>query len=80
MGTEKLFTVRELAEHLRVKPLTVYLLIKSGKLPALRLTGKGHAGRSIRIRAEDVEAYITLLKPVVAVRKEVQTDELNPCL
>lgn len=80
MGTERLFTVRECAESLRVKPLTVYLLIKAGRLRAVRLIGRNQTARSIRIKAEDVQAYIDSLKPVVAIPKDGQTDELNPCL
>jgi len=43
-----MLTVKEVAEKLRVKPLTVYRWIKAGKLDALKIDGI--------IRVED-EAY-----------------------
>jgi excisionase family DNA binding protein len=48
---EHLLTVREVAERLRVHPITVRRLIKDGKLPVVRI------GRAIRVREEDLGAY-----------------------
>jgi len=45
-------TVGEVARQLRVSNMTVYRLINAGELPALRI------GRSYRLRAEDVDAYL----------------------
>lgn len=45
-------TVSEVAEQLRVSNMTVYRLVQSGQLPAVRV------GRSYRIRAEDVDRYL----------------------
>jgi excisionase family DNA binding protein len=45
-------TVAEVAEQLRVSNMTVYRLIQSGQLPAIRV------GRSYRIREEDVDRYL----------------------
>jgi excisionase family DNA binding protein len=45
-------TVAEVAEQLRVSNMTVYRLIQSGALPAVRV------GRSYRIRAADVDRYL----------------------
>jgi excisionase family DNA binding protein len=45
-------TPREVAEALRVSDMTVYRLIKSGELRALRI------GKSFRISEEDFEAYL----------------------
>jgi excisionase family DNA binding protein len=45
-------TVQEVAELMRVSTMTVYRLIKSGELPAVRV------GRSFRVRDEDVDAYL----------------------
>jgi excisionase family DNA binding protein len=53
MDTEKLLTVPEVAEILQVSPSTVYRRIKSGELPCIKL---GH--RQVRIKPEDLEAYI----------------------
>ncbi len=46
-------TPREVAEALRVSDMTVYRLIKSGELRALRI------GKSFRISEEDFDAYLT---------------------
>ena len=45
-------TVAEVADQLRVSNMTVYRLIQSGQLPAVRV------GRSYRIREEDVDRYL----------------------
>jgi excisionase family DNA binding protein len=47
----ELLTAREVAELMRVSTMTVYRLIKSGELPAIRV------GKHLRIRRDDVEAY-----------------------
>ncbi len=45
-------TVSEVADQLRVSNMTVYRLIQSAQLPAVRV------GRSYRIRADDVDRYL----------------------
>jgi len=45
-------TVGEVASVLRISNMTVYRLISSGQLPAVRV------GRSYRLRVEDVDAYL----------------------
>src|SRR3990170_6194313 len=50
--SEALLTVQEVAERLRMHPITVRRLIKAGRLPALRL------GRSVRVRESDVNDLI----------------------
>jgi excisionase family DNA binding protein len=45
-------TVAEVARTLRVSNMTVYRIVKSGDLPAVRV------GRGYRIRAEDVRRYL----------------------
>jgi excisionase family DNA binding protein len=45
-------TVGEVAALLRVSSMTVYRLVQSGQLPAVRV------GRSYRIREEDVDRYL----------------------
>ena len=54
---DRLLTVPEVAERLRVHPITVRRHIKAGRLRAVRV------GRSVRVRASDVDAY---LRPEVA--------------
>ncbi|MGH7358551.1 MAG: helix-turn-helix domain-containing protein [Acidimicrobiia bacterium] len=51
-ATARFLTVQEVAELMRVSTMTVYRLIKSGELPAVRV------GRSFRVRDEDVDAYL----------------------
>jgi excisionase family DNA binding protein len=45
-------TVAEVARHLRVSNMTVYRLVKSGQLAAVRI------GRGYRIREDDVHRYL----------------------
>lgn len=54
MPTEdRLLTVGEVAELMRVSNMTIYRLIKSGELNATRV------GRSYRLRQRDVDEYLT---------------------
>ena len=50
---DRLLTVAEVAATMRVSNMTVYRLIKSGELPALRV------GKSYRIRESDVDRYLS---------------------
>ena len=50
--TGRLFTVAEVAAAMRVSNMTVYRLIRSGELPALRV-GKGY-----RIFEADLERFL----------------------
>ena len=52
LGGDRLLTVAEVAEHMRVSNMTVYRLIKSGTLPALRV------GKNFRIRSRDLASYL----------------------
>jgi excisionase family DNA binding protein len=45
-------TVAEVAKALRISNMTVYRLINSGELPAVRV------GKSYRLREEDVDRYV----------------------
>ena len=45
-------TVAEVAAAMRVSNMTVYRLIKSGELPALRV------GKNYRLRESDVERFL----------------------
>ncbi|MGH2709241.1 MAG: helix-turn-helix domain-containing protein [Actinomycetota bacterium] len=47
-----LFTVSEVASRMRVSNMTVYRLIKSGQLAAIRV------GKNYRIRASDIDRYL----------------------
>jgi len=55
MNTDKLeqvYTVQDVAKALKVQPITVYAMIKSGRLKA------GKVGRVWRIRSADVQAAL----------------------
>jgi excisionase family DNA binding protein len=52
MTSTRFLTVREVADTLRVSNMTVYRLINSGVLPAVRV------GKSFRLRADDVNRYL----------------------
>jgi excisionase family DNA binding protein len=49
----RFLTVSEVAIALRVSNMTVYRLVSSGELPAVRV------GRCVRLAADDVEAYLS---------------------
>jgi excisionase family DNA binding protein len=49
---EPLLTVGEVAELMRVSNMTVYRLIKSGQLAAVRV------GKNYRIRRSDISRYL----------------------
>lgn len=51
-GTARFMTVGEVARGLRVSNMTVYRLVNSGQLSAVRV------GRSYRIREGDVRRYV----------------------
>ena len=50
---DRLLTVAEVAEAMRVSNMTIYRLIKSGQLPAVRV------GKNYRIRESDVDRYLS---------------------
>lgn len=52
MNQDQLLKVTDVAERLSVSVTTVRRLIDKGKLQTVRI------GRSVRIRPEDLEAYI----------------------
>jgi excisionase family DNA binding protein len=49
---DELLTVAEVADMLRVSTMTVYRLIRTGELPAVRV------GRNYRVRRGDLAAYL----------------------
>jgi excisionase family DNA binding protein len=49
----RFMTVGEVAGELRVSTMTVYRLINSGQLAAVRV------GRSFRVRPEDLDRYLS---------------------
>ena len=53
LSGDRLLTVDEVAGTMRVSNMTVYRLIKSGQLAALRV------GKNYRIRSSDVDLYLS---------------------
>jgi excisionase family DNA binding protein len=53
LARARFLTVGEVAGQLRISSMTVYRLIKSGELPAVRV------GKSYRLREDDVDAYLS---------------------
>ena len=51
-GSTRYLTVAEVATTLRVSNMTVYRLVNSGELPAVRV------GKSYRLREEDIDKYL----------------------
>ncbi len=51
-GGPRFLTALEVAERMRVSKMTVYRLIKTGKIRAVRI------GKAYRVRDEDVESYL----------------------
>lgn len=49
---QRLLTVREVADLMRVSNMTVYRLIRGGEFPATRV------GRSYRVWEQDVDSYL----------------------
>jgi len=52
VSEHRLLTVREVADAIRVSTMTVYRLINSGALPAIRV------GKHFRIRETDLAGYL----------------------
>lgn len=52
-GGNKLLTVNEVASILRVSNMTVYRLVKSGQIAAIRV------GKNYRIKESDVNEYLS---------------------
>lgn len=52
LARERFLTVQEVADLMRVSSMTIYRLIKTGELPAVRV------GRSYRVAERDVDTYL----------------------
>ena len=60
---QRLLTVREVSQRLRVSDMTVYRLIHAGTLPAFRV------GRSFRVSTREFAEYIarTQQRPIIPI-------------
>jgi excisionase family DNA binding protein len=63
---DQLLTVREVAERLRLHPITVRRHIASGRLPAVRI------GRAVRVREADVRALGRRQGPEPVTAEEIE--------
>lgn len=52
----ELLTIREVADYLKMGLLTVYKMVKVGKIPAFKI------GKQWRVKKEDLEKYIETQK------------------
>lgn len=64
-----LLTVRDVAHRLQLSIASVYVMIRQGALIAHRLGGRNGA---IRIRPEDLDAFLESTEIVAAVPKTIQ--------
>lgn len=62
---EEIFTIKELSEHLRVHPTTIYRLLRQGRLPGFRV---GSNWRFNRAAIEQWEATQAAGAPVLIAR------------
>jgi excisionase family DNA binding protein len=62
MAPQKILTISEVAQLLKVHPITVYRLIKQGKLPYFRI------GRVLRFDADQLEDWVRLKHRNVEVK------------
>ena len=53
---EEIFTIKELSEHLRVHPTTIYRLLRQGRLPGFRVGSNWRFNRSAIEQWEKVQA------------------------
>jgi excisionase family DNA binding protein len=66
----RLLTVNEVAERLRIHPITVRRHIKSGRLRATRV------GRSVRVPEEAIQAMSDVSSRATDARRELTKEEL----
>ena len=52
MEEKEFLTVKEVAELLRVKPLTVYRMVKDGRLYGYSI------GRNLRFKRQDIDVFL----------------------
>jgi len=53
---EEIFTIKELSEHLRVHPTTIYRLLRQGRLPGFRVGSNWRFNRAAIEQWEQLQA------------------------
>jgi excisionase family DNA binding protein len=53
---EEIFTIKELSEHLRVHPTTIYRLLRQGRLPGFRVGSNWRFNRAVIEQWEKLQA------------------------
>ena len=61
---EKLLSLRQVADYLRVSVSTTYRLAESGQLPAFKISN-----RIWRVRVEDINAWLHAVKVTGQIRR-----------
>ena len=55
-GEDEIFTIKELSEHLRVHPTTIYRLLRQGRLPGFRVGSNWRFNRAAIEQWERLQA------------------------
>jgi excisionase family DNA binding protein len=74
---EKLYTIEEVAEILRIEPSTCSKWIREGSIPHIRLNG---SFKSVRIPASLLEAYIEKQKEEQAEHSKINEYDIKPAI
>ena len=53
---DEIFTIKELSEHLRVHPTTIYRLLRQGRLPGFRVGSNWRFNRAAIVQWEKLQA------------------------
>lgn len=53
---DEIFTIKELSDHLRVHPTTIYRLLRQGRLPGFRVGSNWRFNRSAIEQWEKIQA------------------------
>jgi excisionase family DNA binding protein len=53
---DEIFTIRELSDHLRVHPTTIYRLLRQGRLPGFRVGSNWRFNRTAIEQWEKIQA------------------------
>jgi excisionase family DNA binding protein len=66
---EEVFTIKELSEHLRVHPTTIYRLLRQGHLPGFRVGSNWRFNR-VAIEQWEAEQELKLPPPITRGRRK----------